>query len=152
MAKQRGLGTFSLSNILTPQEHSESVNQAESHASSLAESPAPVTQETPERQVTPPTQESLSTPVSNQERGESASRERRTADAASTVRDTVYMPAPLERRLANAVYWARMTKNAIFLEGVERVLTDLETANGGPFPDIPPQTILKHARAGRRRH
>ena len=173
MAKQRGLGTFSLTSILTPQESAPEPAEtpepspeppraprdtrpapakptvaASSESRATPESPA--TQASPERHDTPETPVTTQTLVLPQTPTTPAPSERR-GESGGTVRDTVYMPARLERRLANAVYWARMTQNAIFVEGVERVLAELEAANGGPFDDIPPQTILKHARAGRRR-
>jgi hypothetical protein len=73
------------------------------------------------------------------------------ASRQAALRDTVYLPPELERRLSNAVYWARLSKNRVYLEGVERVLAELEAANGGAFPDIPGETVLKHAKAARRR-
>lgn len=118
-------------------------------------SPSPATQDTARTPAIPATTESRATPVSvvlpASQPAHEADTLQPSAESDPTVRDTVYLKRSLERRLANAVYWARLTKNAIYIEGVERVLADLEAKNGGPFPDIPADTILKHAKAARRR-
>jgi hypothetical protein len=48
---------------------------------------------------------------------------------------TIFLPAALIERLRNAVYWTEQrTMAQIIVEAVEDAVTDLERANGGPFP------------------
>lgn len=48
---------------------------------------------------------------------------------------TVFLPASLLERLRNAVYWTEQrTLARIIVDAVEDAVTELEQANGGPFP------------------
>ena len=63
---------------------------------------------------------------------------------------TIFLPASLIERLRNAVYWTEQrTMAQIIVDAVEQAVTELEQANGGPFPTR--LTPLKPGRPRRRR-
>jgi hypothetical protein len=65
-------------------------------------------------------------------------------------RVTVSLPAPLIERLRNAVYWTEdLPMASLVTEAIEDIVTQMEEANGGAFPQrVSP---LKRGRRQRKR-